>query len=244
MRIIYNHLGLNKLRDAPQIGQLIQQAANKGGGRGKGGENVLPTQLWRGGGVQREEGRTTESNQATNKCNKYDDKGSKKQQYEGRGLRRTCGEGGVLWGQGHWARSQRSRSRKRRPQNGCLKTQLHNNLFTFFHTPSTLNELAAPAPDGCGEGEGAGQGKWGREIRRQGASAGRAGWARRQARNEQCQNDGRRAVSGRQWAERKAGQKALEIKLRAHTKATTASATTTTTTTTMRTTRTKVDASI
>lgn len=31
-------------------------------------------------------------------------------------------------------------SRKRRPQNGCLKTQLHNNLFTFFHTPSTLNE--------------------------------------------------------------------------------------------------------
>lgn len=153
----------------------------------------------------------------------------------------------MLWGriesrQGHWAGSQRSRSRKRRPQNGCLKTQLHNNLFTFFHTPSTLNELAAPAPDGCGEGEGQGNGG---EIRIQGASAGRAGWARRQARNEQCQNDGWRAVSGRQWAERKAGQKALEIKLRAHTKATTASAsaTTTTTTTTTRT-RTRVDASI
>jgi len=37
----------------------------------------------------------------------------------------------------------RRRPPQRRPQNGCLKTQLHNNLFTFFHTPSTLNELEA-----------------------------------------------------------------------------------------------------
>lgn len=38
---------------------------------------MLPTQS-RGGRRKT----TTESNQATNKCNKYDDKGSKKQQYE------------------------------------------------------------------------------------------------------------------------------------------------------------------
>lgn len=181
---------MNKLRDAPQIGQLIQQAANKGGGRGKGGENVLPTQLWEGGCKGRREEQQNQIKRQINVTNTTT-KAVRNSSMRGRGLRRTCGEGGMLGGQGHWARSQRSRSRKRRPQNGCLKTQLHNNLFTFFHTPSTLNELAAPAPDGCGEGEGAGQGKWGREIRRQGASAGRAGWARRQARNEQCQNDGR-----------------------------------------------------
>lgn len=75
MRIIYNHLGMYKLRDEPQIGQLIQQAGNKAGGR------VAKTCCQHSQG---EEGgnTTTESNQATNKCNKYDDKGSKKQQYE------------------------------------------------------------------------------------------------------------------------------------------------------------------
>lgn len=147
-----------KLRDEPQIGQLIQQAGNKAGGEGG---RVAKTCCQHSQG---EEGgkTTTESNQATNKCNKYDDKGRKKQQYE----EEKEGGGGcrVESGQGHWAGSQRSRSRKRRPQNGCLKTQLHNNLFTFFHTPSTLNELAAPARDD-GERE---------EIRLQGASG--RGW--------------------------------------------------------------------
>lgn len=47
---------------------------------------------------QREEGgnTTTESNQATNKCNKYDDKGSKKQQYE----EEKEGVGGVVSSRG------------------------------------------------------------------------------------------------------------------------------------------------
>lgn len=121
MRIIYNHLGLNKLRDAPQIGQLIQQAANKGGGRGKGGENVLPTQLW-GGGVQREKGRTTESNQATNKCNKYDDKGSKKQQYEGAGL------GEEVWGGVVGARTLGSQPTKSQPQKATSKRLPKNSI--------------------------------------------------------------------------------------------------------------------
>lgn len=79
MRIIYNHLGMYKLRDKPQIGQLIQQAGNKGWGGGEWRKRAANTVM---GGAKggREEGRTTESNQATNKCNKYDDKGSKKQQ--------------------------------------------------------------------------------------------------------------------------------------------------------------------
>lgn len=89
MRIIYNHLGMYKLRDEPQIGQLIQQAGNKAGGKGEG---------WRCQHSQGEEGgnTTTESNQATNKCNKYDDKGSKKQQYE----EEKEGGGGVVSSRG------------------------------------------------------------------------------------------------------------------------------------------------
>lgn len=76
---------------------------------------------------------------------------------EAEGTSRDCQRGGSRGrgAGGEWvvARTlgwQPSRSsRKRRPQNGCLKTQLHNNLFTFFHTPSTLNEQGESS-----EGEG------------------------------------------------------------------------------------------
>lgn len=149
MRIIYNHLGMYKLRDEPQIGQLIQQAGNKAGGRGEG---------WRKRAANTVKGRREEAQQqnqikrqinVTNTTTKAARNSSMKRRRRGRG-------GRVESGQGHWAGSQRSRSRKRRPQNGCLKTQLHNNLFTFFHTPSTLNELAAPAAAARDEGQGQG----------------------------------------------------------------------------------------
>lgn len=146
-----------KLRDEPQIVQLIQQAGNKAGGKGEG---------WRKRAANTVKGRREETQQqnqikrqinVTNTTTKAERNSSMRRRRRGGGCR-------VESGQGHWAGSQRSRSRKRRPQNGCLKTQLHNNLFTFFHTPSTLNELAAPARDD-GERE---------EIRLQGASG--RGW--------------------------------------------------------------------
>lgn len=58
----------------------------------KYGENVLPTQTKkREGAGSREQGAgagggKTESNQATNKCNKYDDKGSKGSRRHKQGL--------------------------------------------------------------------------------------------------------------------------------------------------------------
>jgi len=54
-------------------------------------------------------------------------------------------------GRGCWQDERTSQGgdhHKRRPQNGCLKTQLHNNLFTFFHTPSTLKEPGAAGQGG------------------------------------------------------------------------------------------------
>lgn len=140
-----------KLRDEPQIGQLIQQAGNKAGGKGEG---------WRKRAANTVKGRrekTQQQNQIKRQINVTNT--TTKAVRNSSMTRRRRGRGGrVESGQGHWAGSQRSRSRKRRPQNGCLKTQLHNNLFTFFHTPSTLNELAAPAAAARNEGEGQGQG--------------------------------------------------------------------------------------
>lgn len=138
MRIIYNHLGMYKLRDEPQIGQLIQQAGNKAGGKGEG---------WRKRAANTVKGRREETQQQNQ---------IKRQINVTNTTTKAVRNSSVESGQGHWAGSQRSRSRKRRPQNGCLKTQLHNNLFTFFHTPSTLNELAAPATAVRDEGQGQG----------------------------------------------------------------------------------------
>lgn len=158
MRIIYNHLGMYKLRDEPQIGQLIQQAGNKAVGKGEG---------WRKRAANTVKGRREERQQQNQIKRQINVTNTTTKAVRHSSMRRRWRDGGgggrVESGQGHWAGSQRSRSRKRRPQNGCLKTQLHNNLFTFFHTPSTLNELAAPARD---DGE--------REKRLQGASG--RGW--------------------------------------------------------------------
>lgn len=77
-----------------------------------------------GGGVQREKGRTTESNQATNKCNKYDDKGSKKQQYEEAGLEEDVWGGGGVVG----ARTLGSQPTKSQPQKATSKRLPKNSI--------------------------------------------------------------------------------------------------------------------